>query len=278
VTVGVALFIIATRAQFSAHSQLARLAAQRRGLTAVTLSSREVTVGSSESRTQSAGHIVGLSERAVLANNDTHCDATNTVSDSANKVTSSQVNSCGYSIPTGDWFEFSSSPHYLAEMLIYTALFLITFTPTTTFFAAPASVATSGAEYCFHGGLVSHAAGLLSVSYALAYRTLTAAGASLVAVLISVLNAATASTFRATGRVHTKTLNGLLTVAVSLWAAAVRAPMLLCLVWVLSNVGILARETHAWYLRVFGKDYPVKRAPLVPKWKLKALFCCAKRT
>lgn len=31
-----------------------------------------------------------------------------------------------YSIPQGDWFELVSSPHYLAEVLIYASLVLFT--------------------------------------------------------------------------------------------------------------------------------------------------------
>ena len=31
-----------------------------------------------------------------------------------------------YEIPYGDWFNFVSSPHYLAEIIIYFALFLVT--------------------------------------------------------------------------------------------------------------------------------------------------------
>lgn len=30
-----------------------------------------------------------------------------------------------YRIPYGDWFEFVSSPHYLAEIMIYISLFLL---------------------------------------------------------------------------------------------------------------------------------------------------------
>jgi 3-oxo-5-alpha-steroid 4-dehydrogenase 3 len=31
-----------------------------------------------------------------------------------------------YGLPTGDWFEYVSSPHYLAEILIYVAFVMIT--------------------------------------------------------------------------------------------------------------------------------------------------------
>lgn len=33
---------------------------------------------------------------------------------------------CQYGIPRGDWFEYSSSPHYFSEMLIYAGLVLVT--------------------------------------------------------------------------------------------------------------------------------------------------------
>jgi hypothetical protein len=32
---------------------------------------------------------------------------------------------CSYSIPRGDWFELVSSPHYLAEILIYAAIGIV---------------------------------------------------------------------------------------------------------------------------------------------------------
>eukprot|EP00466_Bigelowiella_natans_P005598 jgi/Bigna1/63030/fgenesh1_kg.46_\ len=39
-------------------------------------------------------------------------------------------NSSRYSVPYGDWFQHVSSPHYLAEILIYAAFVIVSKTAT----------------------------------------------------------------------------------------------------------------------------------------------------
>ncbi len=140
----------------------------------------------------------------------------------------------GYSIPQGGWFFFSSSPHYLAEILVYLALAL----------ALPAAPpATRAGGLCIGVDVNRIALGPWLPVWAT--QAFSGAGDLIGPVLAAVAGSAAANW------------------AVWAWGWACRLPFLLALVWVASNLSILARDTHQWYLKQFHSKYPAQRGALI---------------
>jgi len=150
-----------------------------------------------------------------------------------------------YKIPYGGLFYYVDCPHYLGEILIYFGFMI----------AMPGSL--PGASLDDVAGLLLTALGVWSGHDFGVPAILREAGTL-------GLNLRTFIAVSTLFVASTTSLPALISSYTTLALAIMPSPTFICLVWVISNLTITARQTHVWYKQTFPDSYPEGRKAIIP--------------